>query len=224
MAMQHSETITKLMGAMLSVQGAVQGVAKDATNPHFKRSYASLESVVDAIRPACQAAGLVVMQAPGEVLDGAITVETLIAHAASGEWIRSAISLPLAKADPQGAGSAITYAERYSLMALFNLPPVDDDGEEASRPAPRPAASSNGRTRAFGAGNAGSTPAAATTDQARKLADLVYATTTGDDLSDLIKDPDFRSAYEGLDEQGRALVLGARDRQRAKLLAPMGAS
>lgn len=85
------------------------------------------------------------------------------------------------------------------------------------------AASSNGRTPAFGVGNAGSTPAAATTDQARKLADLVYATTTGDDLSDLIKDPDFRSAYEGLDEQGRALVLGARDRQRAKLLAPMGA-
>lgn len=129
----HSETITKLMGAMLRVQGAVEGVSKDAKNPHFNRKYASLESVVDTIRPECQANGLVVMQAPGAYRDGAIEVETFIAHAESGEWLRSAVSLPLAKADPQGAGSAITYAERYSLMALFNLPPVDDDGEVASR-------------------------------------------------------------------------------------------
>lgn len=129
----HSDKITKLMGAMLKVQGAVDGVAKTATNPHFKKTYASLESVVDAIREPCQAAGLVVMQAPGAFKDGAIAVETMIAHAESGEWIRSTLELPLEKTGPQGAGSAITYAERYSLMALFNLPPVDDDGNDASR-------------------------------------------------------------------------------------------
>jgi hypothetical protein len=129
----HSETITKLMGAMLKVQGMVDGVRKDSRNPAFKAAYASLESVVDTIRPACQDAGLVVMQAPGSYAEGVISVETMISHAESGEWIRSEIRLPVQKQDPQGAGSAITYAERYSLMALFNLPPVDDDGNDASR-------------------------------------------------------------------------------------------
>jgi hypothetical protein len=132
----HSETITSLMGAMLQVQGAVDGVRKDSKNPHFRSSYASLEAVVDTIRPACQAAGLVVMQAPGAYADGVIHVETMIAHAKSGEWIKGTVGVPVQKQDPQGVGSALTYAERYSLMAMFNLPPVDDDGEAAvSRPA-----------------------------------------------------------------------------------------
>lgn len=133
MTIHHSESIVSLLKAMHKVQGQVDGVAKDATNPHFKRTYASLESVVDTIRQPCQDAGLVVMQAPGEALEGTISVTTMIGHAESGEWLKSTVQLPMAKADPQGAGSAITYAERYSLMALFNLPPVDDDGEAAVR-------------------------------------------------------------------------------------------
>lgn len=133
---EHSDTITKLMGAMLAVQGAVEGVAKDSKNPAFKSSYASLEAVVETIRPHCQKHGLVVMQAPGglstEVEGRAVlTVETMIVHAESGEWIKSAMQIPLTKIDAQGAGSAITYGERYSLMAMLNLPPVDDDGEAA---------------------------------------------------------------------------------------------
>lgn len=131
---QTSDSIKNLLAAMHKVQGQVEGVAKDATNPHFKRSYASLESVVDTLRAPCQAAGLVIIQAPGECMEGTIAVTTMIGHAESGEWLRSTVQLPMAKSDPQGAGSAITYAERYSLMALFNLPPVDDDAEAASRP------------------------------------------------------------------------------------------
>ena len=139
MTISHSETITKLMGALLKVQGEVDGVAKDSTNPHFRAKYASLEAVHEALRGPLQDAGLVVMQAPGEVFDatGAIALTTMVVHAASGEWIKSTMHLPLAKNDPQGAGSAITYAERYSLMALFCLPAVDDDGEAAQRPAQR---------------------------------------------------------------------------------------
>ena len=138
MTILTSDSITSLMKAMLTVQGEVDGVSKDATNPHFRNRYASLESVVDAIREPCQRAGLVVTQAPGVVDGNTIALTTMICHAESGEWMRSTIQLPLAKADPQGAGSALTYAERYSLMAIFNLPAVDDDAEEASRPA-RPA-------------------------------------------------------------------------------------
>lgn len=149
MTIHHSDTITKLMGALLKVQGQVDGVAKTKKNPHFGSKYATLESVVDTLREPCQEAGLVIVQAPGECIEGTIAITTMVSHAESGEWLRSTTQLPLAKPDPQGAGSAITYGLRYSLMALFVLPPVeDDDGNAASqrpvqrqdsRPAPSPA-------------------------------------------------------------------------------------
>lgn len=41
--------------------------------------------------------------------------------------------MPLAKADPQGAGSAITYARRYALVSMLGLNvDEDDDGNHAS--------------------------------------------------------------------------------------------
>ena len=129
---EFSEKCGELAKAMLAVQGAVSNVLRDATNPHFKNRYATLENVVAAIRPPCVANNLVVMQAAGEPSGGMIPVETRIIHAESGEWMKSTIALPATKPVAQGFGSAITYACRYSLMSLFNLPPADDDGNAAS--------------------------------------------------------------------------------------------
>lgn len=184
----HSDKITKLMGAMLKVQGAVDGVRKDARNPAFKSAYASLESVVDTIRPACQEAGLVVMLAPGEFRDGSIAVETMISHAESGEWIKSETRLPVQKQDAQGAGSAITYAERYSLMALFNLPPVDDDANDASRrpePPQRPVEGIND-------------PAAAAKALAEKMGAAIRKCGSIDALEALREDPKFKADFKAL--------------------------
>jgi hypothetical protein len=59
----------------------------------------------------------------------------------SGEWIQSSLSLPLAKHDPQGVGSAITYGRRYGLSAIVGIvADVDDDANAASgngHPQPR---------------------------------------------------------------------------------------
>lgn len=132
---ERSETFKALGAAMLSVQKAVSGVTKDTENTHFKSRYASLENVVAAIRPACLEAGLLVTQAAGcpTTERGLIPVETLLSHPESGEWLRTVLAMPVTKADAQGVGSAITYACRYSLMAVFNIPPVDDDGNAAVR-------------------------------------------------------------------------------------------
>ena len=129
---EFSEKFGELSKAMLAVQSAVTTVLRDATNPHFKNRYATLENVVAAIRPPCIASGLIVIQAVGEPSGGLIPVETRIVHAESGEWMKSTIALPATKPDAQGFGSAITYACRYSLMSLFNLPPADDDGNAAA--------------------------------------------------------------------------------------------
>ena len=37
----------------------------------------------------------------------------------------------MVKATPQGAGSSLTYARRYSLAAIAGLPQKDDDANEA---------------------------------------------------------------------------------------------
>jgi hypothetical protein len=40
--------------------------------------------------------------------------------------------MPLAKNDPQGYGSALTYARRYGLAAIVGVCPEDDDANAAS--------------------------------------------------------------------------------------------
>ena len=135
--------MSELYKALHRVQGVIRGVKRDAKNPHFKNSYATLEQVTDTIRQHMQDAGLIWFQMPGRITDGGIEVTTVIAHAESGEEIRSCMEVPLGKRDPQGAGSALTYGQRYSLMAILGLPPTDDDAETAidredKRPAPEP--------------------------------------------------------------------------------------
>lgn len=127
---EHSETVTDLFKALHQAQGQLAGVKRDSVNPHFKNRYASLENVIEAAKGPLQANGLAFTQAPGRLIDGAVEVTTMLMHT-SGQWMRSTLHVPLAKTDPQGVGSAITYGSRYSLMAALGLPPVDDDAEAA---------------------------------------------------------------------------------------------
>jgi len=92
--------------------------------------------------PELQKVGLIYTQSPGAIVDGVMAVTTMIIHAESGEWMKFEGDIALGKRDPQGVGSAITYMQRYSLMAALGLPPVDDDGEGAmERPSTKPTTS-----------------------------------------------------------------------------------
>lgn len=126
-----SPSISIISKALLTFQGAVDGVGKDRVNPAFKSRYATLESVRDTAVPELQKAGVFYLQSPGAIVEGNIGMTTRLIHAESGEWIEGAMDIPLGKKDPQGAGSAITYACRYHLMAMLGLPAVDDDAETA---------------------------------------------------------------------------------------------
>ena len=54
----------------------------------------------------------------------------------SGEWLESdGLTMKPVKNDPQGMGSAITYARRYALQSFLSLNTgEDDDGNNASQP------------------------------------------------------------------------------------------
>lgn len=129
--MKTSESQTKFAPAFLAAQQAITFASKDATNPHFKNKYADLPAVVDAIKPALNEAGISYIQSPSPSDDGKLHLTTRLLHE-SGEWLEDTLVMPLPKQDPQGYGSAMTYARRYALAAITGLYQDDDDGNAGS--------------------------------------------------------------------------------------------
>jgi hypothetical protein len=106
---------------------------KTSVNPHFKSKYADLAACVEAVDEAFLNNGIAMYQETFEDASG-VTVETVLLHE-SGETLRCGkLHVPAGKQDPQGYGSALSYARRYSLMAACGIAPEDDDGNAASKP------------------------------------------------------------------------------------------
>ncbi|PHB05525.1 recombinase [Bacillus wiedmannii] len=146
--MNRSETITELAKALVKFNSEVTKIAKDADNPFFKNNYATLDTIIDEIRPTLSKHGLSIMQIPSG--DGQnVTLKTLLLHE-SGEWLESdALTMKPVKNDPQAVGSCITYARRYSLAAFLSLNTgEDDDGNGATY----------GKDKPKPKGNSGQTP------------------------------------------------------------------
>lgn len=120
----------EIAAALFKFQQEVGKVKKDATNPFFKSKYATLSNVLEVIKGPLEKSNLVVVQSPTDCT----TLVTKIIHVESGELIESAYPLNPVKNDPQGIGSAITYARRYALVSMLCLDVDDDDGNAASKP------------------------------------------------------------------------------------------
>lgn len=117
----------ELWEAIASAQSKLTNASKDALNPHFKSSYATLAAVLDTVRPVFAQAGLGIVQCP--TFDGAMLhLDTIITHK-SGGWISSRLSVIPGRTDAQGLGSVITYARRYSLSAMAGISAADDDDD-----------------------------------------------------------------------------------------------
>lgn len=131
--MKKSDSISELAKAFAKTQQELKQPLKDAENPYFRSTYVPLENVAESITEAATKNGLSFSQEPS-FDDGMVTVTTLIMHN-SGEWIEYApLKLKPVKNDPQAYGSAITYAKRYALSAIFGITSdKDDDGNEAAQ-------------------------------------------------------------------------------------------
>lgn len=123
--------------ALVKAQKAFAPALKTATNPHFRSKYVDLAGCIEAVIDALNANGIALVQRTHQD-DTGVTVETLLIHE-SGETISGGLlHMPATKSDPQGFASALTYARRYSIMAACCIAGEDDDGNAASKPAPRP--------------------------------------------------------------------------------------
>lgn len=127
-----SNSVTKLVPALILVQNELKPVKKTAENPFFKSSYADLTSILAESQPLLAKNGFAIIQQPGG--DGVkISVTTTLLHT-SGEWIKGTVTMTPVKSDPQSAGSCITYARRYGLVSLLGIATEDDDANDASQP------------------------------------------------------------------------------------------
>jgi len=123
--------IKQIASALVKAQKSFAPALKSATNPHFKSKYADLAACVEAVVDALNSEGIMLIQKTHDCESG-IKVETVFLHESGEEVSAGILHVPAPKHDPQGYGSALTYARRYSLMAACGIAPEDDDGNRAT--------------------------------------------------------------------------------------------
>ena len=90
--------------------------------------------MIEACRDALTAQSIWVAQYPVAADAGHLGLVTKLVHGESGQWQSSLMVMPLPKNDPQGYGSALTYARRYGLATLVGMVTESDDDAEAATP------------------------------------------------------------------------------------------
>jgi hypothetical protein len=197
----------KIHAAFVKAQSQFGAALKTSTNPHFRSRYADLYACIEAVIDALNANGIALMQQTFECESG-VMVETIFIHE-SGETLMSGkLHVPATKNDPQGYGSALTYARRYSLMCATGLAPSDDDGNAAAKTAPKPIAAKSVTQDVF------DKMPTADQDQIRSFAVEVIAMAAKDDIAGCVEyvkslelDADWTSAlWSQLDSKIRSAI------------------
>ena len=116
-----------LIQALIKARAEFPSIQKDKVNPHFKVSYASLDSVLDAVTPVLCKHGLAIVQ----LMEKGNILKTHLFHE-SGEVLTSEYELPDIQ-DNQKKGAALTYARRYSVCALLSITADEDDDGNATK-------------------------------------------------------------------------------------------
>lgn len=127
-----SQSKVQMILSLKNAQEQMPDLVKDATNPHFKSKFVSLEAMLTQITPILRKNGLFIIQPFCECAGGVPGVKTILFHE-NGESMESICPIPAAKGGAQEQMAASSYARRYSIVGILGLVPVepDDDGETA---------------------------------------------------------------------------------------------
>jgi len=134
------ETLKQLPAALAAFQAEHYGAERDSKGNYG--TYTSLSGALAAVQPATDQ-GLSHSQTLHPLGEEMAVLRTTLFHK-SGEQIFSDLPLPLKVEGARGnywqaLGSALTYARRYSLLAIYGLAAADDDAESSAQPAPKQA-------------------------------------------------------------------------------------
>jgi hypothetical protein len=111
---------------LLEFQKQISVIKKDAKNPHFKNTYATLKQVLSEVKPLLNEIGLLITQPIDERGIGTVITD-------GKDSISSFIPMPQGLA-PQPLGSAISYFRRYTICSLLALEIDDDDAQATVKP------------------------------------------------------------------------------------------
>ncbi|MFO0450759.1 MAG: ERF family protein [Pseudomonadota bacterium] len=136
-----TERFAALMADMVKARAALGNVTKNkkANAGSHSYAYSDLAAVTASVAEAIDEskAALFVTQ-DVTTTEASVTCVTIAYHANGAKHAGAAMTLPVLKRDPQGFGSAISYARRYSMLAFWGIAAEDDDGKAAGDgPPPR---------------------------------------------------------------------------------------
>jgi|9_EtaG_2_1085328.scaffolds.fasta_scaffold05339_7 hypothetical protein len=115
----------ELIDALVKAQSEMTHGLATGTNPHFKSEYAPLDEVIKAVKEPLNKNGIFFLQKV-YLADNGQCVETEF-HGHGAVVKGGKVYVIADKRTPQGYGSALTYAKRYSLQTACGLPTGDDD-------------------------------------------------------------------------------------------------
>ena len=121
----QSEDIVEIATAFATAQGEFGPITKSSQGYNYK--YATLEIVLDTIRPTLNKFGLSIRQ----FTDENHILYTRLTHS-SGQWFESRIKMRESEGEgkrsaEQAYGSLQTYMRRYQLLALLGVQPGGED-------------------------------------------------------------------------------------------------
>ena len=124
-----------LFASLAATQGALSNPKNDTEGYNYK--YATLDQIIDIIRPVMSLNGLCYIQNPVPSEDGYVSVETTIGHE-SGESISSTLTMPIVENgrnnNAQNYGGTLTYIRRYALSSALGICSEDDNDAAGQNP------------------------------------------------------------------------------------------
>lgn len=123
----------ELFNSFIKAQSEIKGAIKDSTNPHFRSSYANIESVIESLKEPLKKHSLAFLQ-PVYSENDRWYLKTLIIHESGQQLDCGQCEIIIQdKTNPQKFKASLTYFRRSCLLSVFGIADVDDDGNEASQ-------------------------------------------------------------------------------------------
>jgi len=120
----------ELIENLVKAQSAMSHAKASEDNEYFKSKYVPYEKLMDYVKTHLNDNGIYIQQVCHES-DGGVCVETVL-HGHGGSLSSGKVFVQAEKQTPQGYGSALTYARRYSLsLATGSGADKDDDANSA---------------------------------------------------------------------------------------------
>jgi len=113
-----------LIAALIKAQSEIQHASKDGNNPYFKSGYATLEQVISTVKPPLNNNGIYFQQQSHDCEEG-VCIETVF-YGHNAMLKTGKVTIPTDRT-PQGRGSGLTYAKRYSLSLACGIGHQKDD-------------------------------------------------------------------------------------------------